>query len=86
MSLTELETEGTVLVSRGQTERTVPKTRGPNSVYLYATLTETDPSYLMRVPEGIEMAEADAEFLKSLSCDATRKNVFGMSVGMLAAG
>ena len=54
--------------------------------YLYATLTETNPSYLMRISEEIEMAEADAEFLKSLSCDATRKNVFGMSVGMLAAG
>ena len=40
----------------------------------------------MRTPEGIEMAEADAEFLKSLGCDASRKNLFGVSAGMLAAG
>ena len=34
--------------------------------------------------EGREVA--DAAFLKGLGCDATRKNVFGMSAGMLAAG
>ena len=55
-------------------------------VYLYATLTETNPSYLMRTQDGIEMVEADAEFLKSLGCDASRKNVFGVSAGMLVTG
>ena len=55
-------------------------------VYLNATLTETNPSYLMRTAEGIEMAGADAEFLKSLGCDISRKNVFGVSAGMLAEG
>ena len=54
-------------------------------VYLYATLTETNPSYLMRTAEGIEMAEADAEFLKSLGCDVSQKNVFGVSAEMLAS-
>ena len=34
--------------------------------------------------EGREVA--DAAFLKGLGCDATRKNVFGVSAGMLAAG
>ena len=54
-------------------------------VYLYATLTETNLSCLVQTQEGIEMAEADAEFLKSLGCNATRKNAFGVSAGMLAA-
>ena len=54
-------------------------------VYLYATLTESNPSYLMRTRDGIEMAEEDAEFLKSLGCDAGQKNVFGVSAAMLSA-
>ncbi len=54
-------------------------------VYLHATLTESNPSYLMRTRDGIEMAEADAEFLKSMGCDAGQKNVFGVSAAMLAA-
>ena len=86
MSLAELETEGTVPVKRGQIKGTVPKPRGTHSVYLYATLTETNPIYLMRTAEGIKMAGVDAEFLKSLGCDVSRKNVFGVLAGMVVAG
>ncbi len=81
-----LKNEGTVPVNQGQAEGSVPQPRWTHSVDLCATLTETNPSYLMRMSEEIEMAGADAAFLKSLGCDATRKNVFDASAGMLAAG
>lgn len=53
MSLAEQETEGTVPVNRVQIKGPVPKPRGLHSVYLHAMLTEKNPSYLMRTPEGL---------------------------------
>ena len=51
-------------------------------MYLYATMTVSNPSYAFRTAAGIELAEDDAQFLKGLGCDASRKNVFGVSYEM----
>ena len=52
-------------------------------VYLLCALAETNPSYLARTAEGVEMAMADYEFLQKLGGDAARKNDFGVSAAML---
>ncbi len=52
-------------------------------IYLHATLTVTNPSYLSRTRDGIEMAADDGEFLKSLGCNARQENIFGVSYSML---
>ena len=52
-------------------------------MYLYGTMKLTNPCYLARTWDGVEMPEGDAAFLKGLGCEEGVENVFGVSYEML---
>jgi len=51
--------------------------------YLHCAMTESNPHYTSRTPDGIWMADNDAAFLIEHGCDADCENVFGISYKML---
>lgn len=57
---------------------------GSNALlYVYARCIVSNPRYLARTADGIEMAQVDAEYLMGLGCDAGRRNVFDVSYAAL---